>query len=279
MSESYSFEDYIAWDRLPHMWCAGCGHGITLKGIAMALADLQIPPHKALIASGIGCSGRAGDYVTFNRFQGTHGRTLAFATGINAACPELKIIAFLGDGDCYAIGTNHLIHAARRNLNVAVIIGNNRNYGMTGGQFSPTTPQNTITSTSRYGKPEPEIDMCSVVAEAGASFVARTTVYHTVELFSFIKKAINTQGLSFVEVLSPCPTYFGRYNNLGNAVDMFRTLKEKTLPLKDYEKLPCEEKEKFFWHGIKVQRDRVDFITEYNNYAKRLQANKGGGMS
>ena len=277
MSEiPFIFKDYIAWDRLPHMWCPGCGHGIIVKGIATALAELEIPPHKALLASGIGCSGRAGDYISFNRFQGTHGRTLAFTTGINAAQPDMKIIAFLGDGDCYAIGGNHLLHAARRNLNVTVVVGNNSNYGMTGGQFSPTTPQNSITSTSSFGKTEYTVDMCSVVAEAGANFVARTTVYHTTELLSFIKKAIDTQGFSLVEVITPCPTYFGRYNRLGSAVDMMKLFKDKAMSLKEYEKLPEEEKQNALWHGIKVQRERVDFATEYYTHAEKLRKRKGG---
>lgn len=271
-----AFKDYLAWDRLPHMWCPGCGHGIVLKGVAYALAELEIPPHKALLATGIGCSGRTGDYVAFHRFQGTHGRTLAFVTGINAARPDLTTIAFLGDGDCYAIGGNHLIHAARRNLNVTVIVGNNFNYGMTGGQFSPTTPQNRKTSTSRFGKTESHIDMCSLVAEAGASFVARSTVYHTTELFSLIKQAIATKGFSLVETLLPCPTYYGRYNKLGGPAEMMKMLKDICLPLVEYEKLSPEEKPKYYWRGIKLQRQREDFITEYKRHTANLGSEKGG---
>lgn len=269
------YKDYIAWDRMPHMWCSGCGHGLTLKGIVMALAELEIPPHKVLLASGIGCSGRTGDYITFHRFQGTHGRTLAFATGIKVAQPDLKIIAFLGDGDCYAIGGNHLLHAARRNLDVTVIVGNNCNYGMTGGQYSPATPSMRISSTSRLGKTEYPIDMCSVVAEAGASFVARSSIYHYMELFSVIKQAIATKGFSFVEAILPCPTYYGRYNNLGNPVKMIEMLKDIVLPLKDYEKLPDEEKSQYYWRGIMVQREKEDFITAYRRH-NHLAGQKGG---
>ena len=237
-----AYKDYIAWDRLPHMWCSGCGHGITLKAIVLALAELGIPPHKALLASGIGCSGRTGDYVTFHRFQGTHGRTLAFATGINAAQPDLKIIAFLGDGDCYAIGGNHLLHAARRNLNITVIVGNNCNYGMTGGQFSPATPAKKLTSTSRFGKSEYPIDMCNLVAEA----------------------------------LLPCPTYYGRYNKLGTPVEMMQRLKNICIPLKEYEKLGLEERQNFYWRGIKIQREKEDFHTGYIRQYDNYTTEKGG---
>ena len=273
-----AYKDFIAWDRLPHMWCSGCGHGITLKAIVMALADLGIPPHKALLASGIGCSGRTGDYVTFHRFQGTHGRTLAFATGINAARPDLKIIAFLGDGDCYAIGGNHLLHAARRNLDVTVIVGNNCNYGMTGGQFSPATPEKKLTSTSRFGKTEYPIDMCNVVAEAGASFVARSSIYHTLELFSYIKQAIATHGFSLVEAILPCPTYYGRYNKMGTPVEMMERLKEICIPLQEYEKLSPEEKQNFYWRGIKVQREKEDFHTRYIRQYENFKTQKGGNI-
>lgn len=271
-----AYKDFVAWDHLPHMWCSGCGHGITLKAIVMALAELGISPHKALLAGGIGCSGRTGDYVSFHRFQGTHGRTLAFAAGINAAQPDLKIIAFLGDGDCYAIGGNHLLHAARRNLNVTVIVGNNCNYGMTGGQFSPSTPPMRITSTSRVGKTEYHNDMCSVVAEAGASFVARSSIYHTLELFSFIKRAISTKGFSLVEAILPCPTYYGRYNKMGTPVEMMKMLKEICLPLKEYEKLDPGEKINYYWRGIKVQREQEDFTSAYLRHYENLAADKGG---
>ncbi len=271
-----AYKDYIAWDRLPHMWCPGCGHGTILKAIAMALGELEIPPHKALLASGIGCSGRMGDYTTFHRFQGTHGRTLAFTTGIKAAQPDLNVIAFLGDGDCYAIGGNHLLHAARRNLDVTVIVGNNNNYGMTGGQMSPSTPTEKISTTSTLGKAEYTIDMCSVVAEAGANFVARTSLYHHKECYSFIKQGISTKGFSFVEIILPCPTYYGRYNKLGSAVEMIQGLKDTVIPLEKYAELSEEEKPNFYWRGIKAQRNKEDFNTLYSRHYHT--ANSKGGI-
>lgn len=271
-----AYKKYIAWDQLPHMWCPGCGHGTILKAITMALGELEIPPHEALLTSGIGCSGRMGDYTSFHRFQGTHGRALAFATGIKAAQPDLNVIAFLGDGDCYAIGGNHLLHAARRNLDVTVIVGNNNNYGMTGGQMSPSTPTEKFSTTSKLGKAEYPIDMCSVVAEAGANFVARSSLFHHQELFSFIKQGITTKGFSFIEIIVPCPTYYGRYNKLGSAVEMIQGLKDTVIPIEKYEKLSEEEKQNYYWRGIKVQRDREDFNTLYSRYYHT--ANSKGGV-
>jgi len=258
-----SYRNYIAWDKLPHLWCAGCGHGIILKAVALALAELGIPREKALLASGIGCSGRSGDYVNFHRFQGTHGRTLAFATGIKLARPELTVVCIMGDGDCGAIGGNHILHAARRNLDVTAIVSNNLNYGMTGGQFSPLTPTGSITSTSRRGKAEETMDMCALAETAGANWVARTTVYHVTELCKLIKEALTKEGFSMLEVLTPCPTYYGRYNRIGGAVEMLKWLREITVPLKKYRQMPPEKQKKHFWRGKLVERNRPGYLQRY----------------
>lgn len=256
-----SYRDYIAWERLPHLWCAGCGHGVILKALALALATLQIPPDKVVLASGIGCSGRIGDYVTTHRFQGTHGRTLAFATGIHLARPEVKVICIMGDGDAAAIGGNHLIHAARRNINLTAIIANNLNYGMTGGQFSPLTPPDSVSSTSRQGKPEPALDICFLAEVAGANYVARSTVYHVTEMQKFLQEAIQKKGFSLLEVLTPCPTYYGRYNALGDASQMLEWLGQKTIPLAKYQQMSAEEQGRYWWRGRLVDREAPDFLS------------------
>ncbi len=263
-----AYTDYINWEGLPHLWCPGCGNGIALRALAVTLAKLGIPPHKALLATGIGCSGRAGDYVSFHSFDGTHGRTLAFCTGINAAQPDLTIIAFLGDGDCGSIGGNHLLHAARRNIDLTVLEINNFNYGMTGGQFSPTTPASSVSSTSRQGKVDFAMDMCYLVAEAGANYVASTTVYHTAALNRYIKEAISTPGFSFVEIASPCPTYYGRYNNIGSGPEMMKWFKEKALPQEKYQELSIEEKQDYLLTGKLVHRERKDFFSLYRKLIK-----------
>jgi len=261
MSMDYSV--YLAKERLPHLWCPGCGHGIILKNLLISMAEMEIPREKALLACGIGCSGRAGDYVNFHRFQGTHGRTLAYVTGIKMANPELKTFCFMGDGDCSAIGIGHLIHAARRNVDVTAIVPNNLNYGMTGGQFSPLTPGESLTSTSRSGKAEPDMDLCRLAAEAGANYVARTTVYHVIEMKKRLIEATSNKGFSLVEVITPCPTYYGRYNQLGNAYEMIEWIKDKTVPLHKYEKMSAENQWQHFWRGKLVEKDKPDLYTRY----------------
>lgn len=229
----------------------------------MAMAELEIPGDKALLACGIGCSGRAGDYISFHRFQGTHGRTLAFATGIKMARPELNVISFMGDGDCGAIGVGHFVHAARRNVDLVAIIPNNLNYGMTGGQFSPLTPTQTLSSTSRSGKAEPALDLCRLASASGANYVARTTIYHVIQMQNFIKEAMQTKGFSVVEILTPCPTYHGRYNRLGNAPEMLDWIKNKTKSLKEYDKMTPEEQNQYFWVGKLTEKNNPDLYTRY----------------
>lgn len=255
------YRDYIAWERLPHLWCAGCGHGVILKALALTLAELEIPREKAVLTSGIGCCGRIGDYVSTHRFQGTHGRTLAFATGIHLARPDVKVICVMGDGDAAAIGGNHFIHAARRNIDLTAIIPNNLTYGMTGGQFSPLTPSGSVTSTSRNGKREPAFDICSLAAAAGASYVARSTVYHVTEMQKFLKEAVLKRGFSVLEVLTPCPTYYGRYNALGEAPQMLEWLSQQVIPLAKYRQLPEAEQYRYWWRGRLVDRAAPDFLS------------------
>lgn len=263
MSALNDIDRYLAHNKLPHLWCPGCGNGLILKQLLLGLAELQIEREKAVLASGIGCIGRAGDYVNFHRFQGTHGRTLAFATGIHLANPELTVVCLMGDGDCGAIGLSHLIHAARRNIGLTAIVANNLNYGMTGGQYSPSTPEAGITSTSRLGKAGGALDLCRLAAEAGADYVARSTVYHIYEVQKYLQAALRTKGFSLVEILTPCPTYFGRYNKLGNTTDMMEWLKNKSLPLNKYKKIKRKDRPKFFWRGVLVEQKNKDFLTRY----------------
>jgi 2-oxoglutarate ferredoxin oxidoreductase subunit beta len=257
------YKQYVAMDRLPSIWCPGCGNGTALKALALALAELEIPPDKTLLANGIGCSGRVGDYVRCHRFHGTHGRTLAFVTGIKLVRPEIKAVCFLGDGDCAAIGMSHFVHSARRNVDIATIVVNNFNYGMTGGQFSPLSPHNAITSTSSSGKPEPDIDICKLADVAGANYVSRTTIYHVTEMKNYIKEALGKKGFSFVEIISPCPTYYARYNKLGNIIQQLEWLKDKFIPIEKYNQMEDAEKENFFWRGRLTDRNLPDLLSAY----------------
>ncbi len=224
---SPSYLDYIDQSSLPLMWCPGCGDGNILKALASAFTNLGLVRESIVIVTGIGCWGKADDYVATNAIHGTHGRALAVATGVKAYRPELTVVALMGDGDCATIGGNHFIHAARRNIGVTAIVANNLNYGMTGGQYSGTTPAGSRTSTSPYGHAEDGFDLCALAAAAGANYVARTTVYHFKQMERLFGEALREPGFSLVEVASPCPTYYGRFNRQGEARQMWRSLKDR----------------------------------------------------
>jgi 2-oxoglutarate ferredoxin oxidoreductase subunit beta len=211
-------------ERFPHIWCQGCGLGIILHSYVSALRELNYNLDKVVSVSGIGCAGRASGYVNTDAFHTTHGRAIPFATGISLANPDLKPVIISGDGDLFAIGGNHLIHAARRNVDILVICSNNFNYGMTGAQFGPTTPHASHTPTSPYGNIEHPFNLVALVASAGATMVSRWTVYHVHRLKNSIKRGLNKRGFSFIEVISPCPTGYGRLNKL-DRIDMMKELK------------------------------------------------------
>ncbi len=212
--------------KFPHVWCPGCGNGIVLGAIIRAIDRLGLEKDDVVFASGIGCSGRMPTYVDFNTIHTTHGRALTFATGIKLAKPSLNVITVMGDGDSTAIGGNHFIHAARRNLDLTAIIINNQIYGMTGGQASPTTPYGANSTTSSFSNIEHAFSIAELAVAAGASFVARGTVYHAVQLDKLIEKGIKNNGFSVVEVMSNCHVQFGRRNNMGDPVTMLNWFKE-----------------------------------------------------
>ncbi|MDP2871085.1 MAG: thiamine pyrophosphate-dependent enzyme [Bacillota bacterium] len=217
---------YLRSDTFPTFWCAGCGNGVIMQALARSLAARGPAPEQVAVVTGIGCFGKADDYLTTHSLHGTHGRALGFATGIKAARPELVVIALMGDGDCATIGGNHLIHACRRDIGVLAVVSNNLNYGMTGGQFSATTPEGSITSTSPYGHVEPAFDLCALVQGAGASFVARGTCGQPALLRRLFDEALAHPGFAFVEVMTACPTHYGRANRQGDAPKMMRGIAE-----------------------------------------------------
>ncbi|MFC1572091.1 thiamine pyrophosphate-dependent enzyme [Candidatus Eisenbacteria bacterium] len=209
-------------DRLPHIWCPTCGIGTCVAAFVEAIEETGIPEEKFAVVSGIGCTGRVAGYVKLDSFHTTHGRAIPFATGLHLANPELKTIVFSGDGDLVAIGGNHLIHAARRNIDITVICVNNFIYGMTGGQLAPTTPQNARTTTSPYGAAEHPFNVPHLVASCGASYVARWTALHVRRMKRAFVEAINKHGFSFVEVIAPCSTLYARKNRLGSGYDLMK---------------------------------------------------------
>jgi len=205
---------------MPHIWCEGCGNGIILNCYVRALRDLGIDINKVVTVSGIGCIGRISGYTNTDSYHTTHGRAIAFATGVKLAKPELKVVVISGDGDLFAIGGNHFIHAARRNVDIQVICANNFNYGMTGGQYGPTTPLEAWTTTTPYGNIEHPFNLVHLAAASGAVYVARWTTLHVRRLTECIKKALQKEGFSFIEVISPCPEIYGRYNKMRTGIDM-----------------------------------------------------------
>ncbi len=221
--------EYLRMDRVPHIWCEGCGLGILLNSFVQALKDLDFDMDKLVVVSGIGCTGRASGYIKSDAFHTTHGRAIAFATGVKVADPDLKVVVISGDGDLFAIGGNHFIHAARRNVDMLVICANNFNYGMTGGQGGPTTPIGSRTQTSPYGNIEQPFNLSALAACSGAVYVSRWTTLHVRRLTESIKKGLQKKGFSFIEVIAPCSTVYGRYNRLGDGLDMMMDMKEHTV--------------------------------------------------
>lgn len=265
------YESYLRIEKFPHIWCTGCGCGIVLKGILRAIHRMALRKDDVVMVSGIGCSSRTPGYVDFNTLHTTHGRAIAFATGVKLAKPQLHVIVVTGDGDATAIGGNHLIHAARRNINLTVVLYNNHIYGMTGGQSSPTTPPGGYGTTTPYGNIEQEFDICKLAEAAGASFVARTTAYHAVQIGRLVEQAIAKRGFALVEVLTPCPTYFGRKNRLGSAIEMLRWQKEHSLPVKAALKLTSEELADKVITGVLVDREKPEYTDEYARLVERCR--------
>jgi 2-oxoglutarate ferredoxin oxidoreductase subunit beta len=218
---------YLRVDRMPHIWCAGCGIGPAVGCFTRAVDRAEVDPDSIALVSGIGCSGRVAGYVRLDSFHTTHGRALPFATGLKLGNPRLNVVVFSGDGDLAAIGGNHLIHSARRNIDMTVICVNNFNYGMTGGQLGPTTPLEARSSTSPYGNFDPPFNLPHLVAASGATYVARWTVMHLRQLERSIAEALVKPGFSFIEVIAPCPTVYGRMNKLGQGVDELHSYQKR----------------------------------------------------
>jgi 2-oxoglutarate ferredoxin oxidoreductase subunit beta len=253
-------KDFLRERFFPHLWCAGCGHGMVLNGLIRAIEKLGMSKNEIVMVSGIGCSSRITGYVDFHTLHTIHGRALAFATGVKMSRPELNLIVPMGDGDALAIGGNHFIHAARRNIDITAIVMNNRIYGMTGGQFSPLSGEDVRATTAPFLTIDPSFDVVELSKAAGATFVARTTSYHVQQITDVIRQAILHEGFSVVEVLSQCPTYFGRKNKAGNAVDMVNWFKKNTTPIGSKAK---SENPDLIERGIFVQDERPEYCKQY----------------
>lgn len=238
-----SHKKYLRNNKLPHIWCPGCGNGIVLSAFERALEAADIDKDKTVIVSGIGCSSRMPTYMDFNTLHTTHGRALAFATGVKLAHPELEVFVVMGDGDATAIGGNHLIHAARRNIGLNAIVINNNIYGMTGGQYSPLTPTGMKATTAPYGMVERNFDLCELAKAAGATYVARGTVYHAKQLTDLILESMENKGFSLVEAVSTCPVGFGRRNKIRGNYQLMEWVKDQCVNVKAAAKKTPEELE------------------------------------
>lgn len=254
-------QDYLRQRFFPHMWCPGCGHGTVLNSLLRAVEELSLNKNDIVMTSGIGCSARISGYVDFHSLHTLHGRALAFATGVKLSKPELTLLVPMGDGDALAIGGNHFIHAARRNIDITAIVMNNRIYGMTGGQYSPLSGLGIKATTAPFKTIDREFDVVELAKAAGATFVARSTTYHAKETSTILKKAIEHKGFSVVEVLSQCPTHFGRKNKEGDAAQMILNYKNITAKLGSK---ALEENPSLLGRGIFVDKSRPEYCSEYD---------------
>jgi len=240
-----------------------------MNSLLRALDSLGMSKNEIVMVSGIGCSSRISGYVDFHTLHTIHGRALAFATGVKLSLPELNLIVPMGDGDALAIGGNHFIHAARRNIDLTAIVMNNRIYGMTGGQYSPLSGYGTFATTAPYTNIDHSFDTVELAKAAGATFVARSTTYHVQQLTKILKQAILHEGFSVVEVLTQCPTYFGRKNREGNAVDMMESYKNNTTPIGSKAK---NENPDLIERGVFIQKEMPEYCSEYDKIIEKAMA-------
>ncbi|MGC8932455.1 MAG: thiamine pyrophosphate-dependent enzyme [Candidatus Methanodesulfokora sp.] len=270
----YLAKKYMRTDMLPHAFCPGCGIGIIQRAVLMAFEELGDEEwRKTVFVSGIGCSGWAPTYFRVDAIHALHGRALPLATGIKLAKPHLNVVVFMGDGDSMAIGGNHLIHAARRNIGITAIIVNNMIYSLTGGQLAPTTPMYSYTNTSPYGNIEPNFDLMELMKAAGATYLARWTTWHFVQLKNSLKKAIKHKGFSVVEVISQCPTYTGRYIlRKPDPRDYMQWMKDNSILLDVAKGMDERELEGKIVVGEFLERnDRTEFSELYWNLIKKAE--------
>jgi len=273
--EPHPMESLLRMERIPHIWCPTCGIGTTVTAFATALEKLDWDLDKVCIVSGIGCTGRVAGYMRLDSFHTTHGRPIAFATGVKLGNPELKVVVFSGDGDLIAIGGNHFIHAARRNMDLTVICVNNFIYAMTGGQVAPTTPPTGYATTSPYGNFEKPFNIPHLAESCGAVYVARWTALHVRRLTNSIMEALQKPGFSVVEVITPCANYWGRINRLGTGLDLMRFYHENSIIKhgEDTRNLDIEFKKPIVV-GKFIDRERPTFLQAYNQRLSEILGDK-----
>jgi 2-oxoglutarate ferredoxin oxidoreductase subunit beta len=259
------------------LWCAGCTNGIVTRAMIDAILSLALDPQKVTVIAGIGCAGRITSYLDYSTVHTAHGRALALATGTKLADPELHVIVVMGDGDCAAIGGNHLIHAARRNVDLTAIIFNNQIYGMTGGQAGPTTPEGDFSATSPFGNPEPAFDICELAWAAGATYVARATSYNYLKLVGLVAGGLAHKGFALVETVSDCPTYYGRMNLDVDAAGMLAAQNDQAVTIEHYDIERDGIVAGRYPVGVLHHVERQEFIEAYDEL--RARAGWSGGSA
>lgn len=267
----FDYKKYLRTEKLPHIWCPGCGDGIIMKAMIRAFDRLGLEKDKIAMVSGIGCSSRTPGYIDVNTLHTTHGRPIPFAIGIKAVKPEMNVIVVTGDGDGTAIGGNHFIHSARRNIDITVLLYNNWTYGMTGGQASPTTHIGDFATTTPYGSIDHPFDICRLAEAAGASFVARCTTFHSVLLTNLIEKALKKKGFSLVEIYTQCPTYYRSAGKRISAMEMMQGFKETSVTVEAAKKMSGEELKNKTVIGVLVDRELPEYLDEYKKLIERVQ--------
>lgn len=282
----HPMEDILRMDRMPHIWCPGCGLGSDVAAFAEGIKKANISFDKVVIVSGIGCTGRVAGYLRLDSYHTTHGRAIPFATGLKLANRELTVVVFSGDGDLFAIGGNHLIHAARRNVDINVICVNNFIYGMTGGQNAPTTPLGAYSSTAPYGNFELPFNLVGLAAASGATYVARWTSLHLRRLANSVATAAKKKGFCFIEIVTPCATVFARKNKGGTGLDLLNEFKDRSvinhsadptqIPLDMEGEIVCgefvNEDKPTFWENVKEGiREKVEKKSDWEKMQSRTK--------
>ena len=256
--------------KFPHIWCPGCGH------VVRAIDALRLNRDEVVLVSGIGCSSRTPVYLDFCSLHGTHGRALAFASGIKFSNPRLKVIVISGDGDALAIGGNHFIHAARRNMDLTTVVFNNNIYGMTGGQYSPTTPVDAFAATAPYGNVESAFDICKVAQDAGAAFVARATVAQPLVLEKVIKQGIEKKGFSVIDAITPCPTIYSFFNKTGSGLKMIKSIREQSVTVKKFQGLSDDDKKGKIVCGVFADIEEDEYTDTYDRIVEKAKMERKG---
>ena len=273
MNRKHPLTKCLREEILPTVFCPGCGGGTVLHVYAHCIEELAIDPATIVSVTGIGCSSWIpSPYYKADTLHVLHGRAIAFASGVKIQKPEMKVIVIAGDGDIGGIGGNHLIHAARRNIDLTVFMINNSIYAMTGGQVAPSTPQGVPTTTTPYGNPEPMFDFTQLAVAAGASYAARWTTYHVFDTLKSMKKAIEKKGFSFVEIISQCPVSFGKMVGKRKASDFLKEYKESSIHIKKASSMKEEELKGKIIVGEYIDREKEEFTTILRKLNKNIQS-------